>query len=155
MAANKKIIQPIRYSLDDVLENMTFKTNNDKIITKDIITQIEEIAFDGIEKNLCMSIPYLGRLRKSIFQRLMKEEGAGLLKDAKTKLSKEDYIEYRRNLYRSYRIKAKDEDYAKLIIERIIRLNKKKYNQIYSACGKDYADRWIKKIAYLKIIEHD
>lgn len=142
-----------RHSLEDILLYLN-KNEEDTNITRDIISDIEDTAAEGLEKYLCVAIPYIGRIRRSQFRELMKE-GKVLLHDAKKRLSKEDYVEYRINLYRKYRGMATDMDRSKMMIERLIRLNKKQYNKIYSSCGKAYADRWVKKIGYLKIIEHD
>ena len=135
-----------KHSMKDIL---LYLNKNDKETEL-----IKDIAADGLDKNLCISIPYLGRIRKSPFK-LMMNEGKILLHDAKKRLSTEDYIEYRRNLYNRYKDRCRDLDYAKLFFERLLRINKKYYNKLYSNCGKDYADRWLKRLAYLTIIEHD
>lgn len=151
---DKLIVKKItKHSMKDILLYLN-KNDKETELIKDIITQIEDIAADGLNKDLCVSIPYLGRIRKSPF-RLMMNEGRILLHDAKKRLSTEDYIEYRKNLYNKYRDKCRDLDYAKLFFERLLRINKKYYNKLYSNCGKDYADRWLKRLAYLTIIEHD
>lgn len=146
----KKII---KHSQKDILKYLN-KNDKDTKIIKSIITQIEDVAAEGLNNNLCVSIPYLGRIRKSPFK-LMMREGRILLHDAKQKLTKEEYIEYRKNLYKEYRDKCLDLDYTKVYFDRLLRINKKYYNKIYVSCGKQYANLWLKRIAYLRIIEHD
>lgn len=142
-----------KHSIEDILECLN-KNNIDTEITRCIIKDIEDTLEEGLRNNLCVSIPYIGRIRRNEYKEMIsanKEE----LREIKEKVSLEDYKQYRRDLYKSFKTECYNRDKTRIIIDRVLRLNKKKYNQIYSACGKTYADFWLKKIGFLQIVEHD
>lgn len=142
-----------KFKKEDILERL-HKDNTDTEIINSIITNIENTILEGVNKNLCVAIPYMGRVYKDRYREVFKEARI-ILHNAKDNLTKEEYVEYRKSVFQSY-IKRVDKEFkSKQIVERLIRLNKKKYNKLYAACGKTYADTWIKKIAYLQIVEHD
>lgn len=142
-----------KHSMKDILECLG-KNKIDTEITKSIIEDIENTLEKGLNERKCVSIPYIGRIRRSEYKEMIaasREE----LREVKNKVSLEEYKQYRRDLYKSFKEKCRDRDRTRTIIDKVLRLNKKKYNLLYSNCGKAYADMWIKKIGFLQIVEHD
>lgn len=136
----------------DILNDLDFTNNDDVEICKAIITQLESKAAQVLVQGGTISLPYVGRLRKP----LVKEEylkHRNLLKVARSVMNKEDYNQYKRDLYKECVDKIVSEDERQKIKKRLAALNRKQYLQKYKVFGETGATLWITSLMWLKGIE--
>ncbi|MBP3201335.1 MAG: hypothetical protein J6M39_06790 [Lachnospiraceae bacterium] len=136
----------------DILADIDFNSQDDFDICKDIIFQLESKAAEVLKQGNTIALPYVGRLRKP----LVKQEylkNRNLFKVARSVMSKEDYIEYKKDTYRECVAKINSEDNLKKLRRRTIALNRKKYIQKYKLFGAVIANIWIESLLWLKPVE--
>lgn len=136
----------------DILADIDFKTQDDFDICKDIILQLETKSSIVLKDGGTISLPYIGRLRKP----LVKQEyvkNRNLLKVARSVMSREDYVAYKKDLYKECVAKITNADELNKLRRRTIALNRKKYNQKYILFGDRGANLWIESILWFQPIE--
>ena len=126
-------------------------TEVEERIYKNIIKDLEKTAAEGIVNKDAVAIPYIGTFRKSIYTKIKKDKRV-LLRLAKQQMDLNDYKQYRRELYIDIEKEVKEHKKAEYIVHKLIRMNKDKYNILYTNFGKVYADTWIKFIATIKVL---
>ena len=138
--------------LKDILQELNFENDDDVDICKDIITQLETKAATVLAKGGTVALPYVGRLRKPLVKKEM-EKQRHLLKLAYSVMDKEDYKQYRKDLYWECVDKIASEDDKRKIRRKLIAANRKRYLQKYKVFGETGAELWITSLMWLKGIE--
>ena len=135
-----------------VLEDINFHNQDEFDICKDIISCLETKSSQVLAKGETVSLPYIGRLRKPlIIQELYKQKK--LLKVARSVMDKDDYKEYKKEVYQECVSKIVNADNLAKLRRRLITLNKKKYLKKYKVFGEFGAMLWIESLLWLKPIE--
>lgn len=136
----------------DIYDSLGFDNLDDIEICKSIITQLESKAAEVLVQGGTVALPYVGRLRKPLVKQEVNKQ-RHLLKVARSVMDKEDYKQYKKDLYAECVDKIASEDEKRLIKRRLIALNKKRYLQKYKLFGEAGANLWIDSLMWLKGIE--
>lgn len=151
-ADNEYVI--ISKNISDILGEMDFEDEEEKILCESIITNLEKSAAASIREMKTVSLPYIGCLRINPIKRRFRDAKLHLSLMRKN-MSKEDYKNYVRDTYRQFALEQKKIDEEKLIMTRIKRCNKKKYEELYKKLGRNYANMFIYSIRLLAPIDFD
>lgn len=151
-ADNEYVI--ISKNISDILSDMDFEDEEEKILCESIITNLEKSAAASIREMKTVSLPYIGCLRINPIKRRFRDAKLHLSLMRKN-MSKEDYKNYVRDTYRQFALEQKKIDEEKLIMTRIKRCNKKKYEELYKKLGRNYANMFIYSIRLLTPIDFD
>lgn len=136
----------------DIYNSLGFDNLDDVEICKSIITQLESKAAEVLVQGGTVALPYVGRLRKPLVKQEVNKQRR-LLKVARSVMDKEDYKQYKKELYAECVDKIASEDEKRLIKRRLIALNKKQYLQKYKLFGEVGANLWINSLMWLRGIE--
>ena len=136
----------------DIYNTIGFNDFDDIEICKSIITQLESKAAEVLAQGGTIALPYIGRLRKPLVKQELNKQ-RHLLKVARSVMDKEDYKQYKKELYAECVDKIASEDEKRLIKRRLIALNRKRYIQKYKLFGENNANLWIDSLMWLKGIE--
>lgn len=136
----------------DIFDDLGFSNPDDVEICKSIITQLESKSATILVQGGTVALPYIGRLRKPLVRQEINKQ-RHLLKVARSVMNKEDYQQYKKDLYLECVNKIASEDERKKIKKRLIALNKKQYLQKYKNFGETGANLWIDSLMWLKGIE--
>lgn len=139
---------------DDILDDLDFENEEERVICDSIISSLERTASETIREMKVAQLPYIGCLRINPVQR--KFNNAKLhLSAVRKSITKEQYKEHVRSYFIDLQEQQKKEDARKLILTRIRRNNKKKYELYYRMFGRVYAELFIMSIYWLKDVPHD
>jgi hypothetical protein len=144
----------ISKNTDDILNDMDFENEEERILCESIITNLERTAATNIRNMNAVSIPYIGVLRINLVKRKFATSKLHLSLMRKN-MTKEEYKNYVRDTVRGFAKEQKELDEKKLIITRIKRNNKKKYEEYYKKLGSAYANMYIEAIRLLKELPFD
>jgi len=136
----------------DIFNDLGFANSDDIEICKAIITQLESKSAEVLVQGGTIALPYVGRLRKPLVRQEINKQ-RHLLKVARSVMDKEDYHQYKKDLYSECVNKIASEDERKKIKKRLIALNRKQYLQKYKAFGEFGANLWIESLMWLRGIE--
>lgn len=142
----------IRKNSDDIIEELDFENDDDKLICSSIINSMEKCIANNLKDNKCVNIPYIGCVRKNQVVQTIRENKKNF-KLARPHLSKEEYKENVRAYVIDVQEKQKAADREKMKIKRLKSKFKKKYNQLYIGNGISHAELFIRSILWLKPVE--
>lgn len=142
----------IRKDVNDIIEEIDFDTEDDKLICHSIITNMDKYMAKTFKENKCANIPYMGCVRKTIIARTINENKTNF-KLAKTELTKEEYKDHVRSYIYDAKETQKKLDREKLILKKIRSKFNKKYKELYVKLGAAYADLFIKSLSWFQPIE--
>lgn len=143
----------ISRDIDDILTDLHIG-EEDLILTKDIINNIEKTAAEALENNKTVSLPYLGTARKNPIKRKMTEDYAEL-KNARETLTREQFLDYYKNKVTNLKLEQKAKDIEKHTNKINLGINKKKYDELCISIGKAYADAYIYAITHFTEVVFD
>lgn len=138
---------------DDILNELDFDNEEEKILCDSIISNLEKSISDTIRSMKVAQIPFIGCVRINPIKRKLKDSKLHL-RAVRKNLTKEQYKEHVRSFIVDLKIKQKEDDRIKLTFTRIRRNNNKKYETLYKNCGKAYAELFIMSIYWLKEIPY-
>lgn len=138
----------------DIINEMTFANDDDKLLCSAIITNVERMIADSLHKMKTVSIPLIGRVRINPVHKEFVDSKLHLSAIRKG-LTKEQYREHVRSYYTDLIKKNENKDKEKLVLNKLKRINKTKYEYLFKQCGKAYADLYIVAITLLKEIPFD
>ena len=110
---------------DDILNELDFENEEERLLCDSIISNLEKTASDTIHDMKVAQIPFIGCLRINPVKRKLREAKLHLSAIRKN-ISKEQYKEHVRSYIIDLKEQQKKEDALKLIFTRIRRNNKKK-----------------------------
>ena len=141
-------------SRKDILDDMKFESDEDRLFCDSIISNLEKYAADNIRAMNTVSIPYIGCLRINPVKR--KFSNAKLhLSTIRKNMTKEEYKEYVKDIVHEFAQEEDKKEFEKLILTKIRRNNKNKYELLYKTFGKNHAELFIKSIRWLVDIPYD
>lgn len=138
----------------NILNEINFETEDDALIMKSIINSLEKEIVENFKDGKTVSIPYIGCIRKSVFQKRISDRTDEIKENYRT-MTPEEYKEYHRKLFKETAIEVQKQNYIKYRFRRIRSINKKKYDELVFVHGIHYADFWIKSIYWLKDVPFD
>ena len=147
----------IRYeekNTDDIINETYFTKEEDKILCKDIIEHLENMANKGIREDKCVSIPFIGSIRKNIKVKTIRSNLKNI-KVAKTCLNEVDFKFYVKDVIEDKLNDIKIQDKNKYIVNIIKNKNKSKYNKYYKTFGPAYANMFIASLFMMTPIKYD
>lgn len=127
-------------------------TGAPRVKHRSIIQNLERQIADIVRNDGCASIPYIGNVRKhpsiSVTQKYRKE-----LKEARAKLSKEEYRDYVRKLMNEEKAERIDKEQAKAKTYEFRKKVFKPYLKILNKFGETYANLWLYCRRHWTVIE--
>lgn len=138
---------------EDILANIDSK-DFDKVLMESIITNIEKTASEVIKNGKVAQLPSIGCVRKSPVRQAVRSNHENF-REARKKLTKEEYKDHVRGFINDTKNKQKELDRFKIINKKVRSRNKKKYDSYYTKLGKSYAELYILSIIWIKEIPYD
>ena len=138
----------------DILNDMNFEDEDDRYMCYSIINNLEKFASDSIRAMKIVSLPFIGCLRISPVRRKLRDTKLHL-HNIRQAMTKEEYKEYVTGLVKEWNEEQREADTEKLLMTKIKRNNKKKYEELYKKLGRAYANMYIKAIRLLDYVPFD
>ena len=139
---------------DDILNELDFENEEERLLCDSIITNLEKNASETIRDMKVAQLPFIGCVRINPVKRKLREAKLHLSAVRKS-ISKEQYKEHVRSYVIDLKEQQKKEDSLKLIFTRIRSNNKKKYDVYYKRLGRAYAELFIMSIYWLAEVPYD
>ena len=141
-------------SKSDILNELDFKTEEDKLLCESIIDSLENTVYDSVRDGLTVSIPYIGNLRRNPIYESITESKKNF-KAIRACVSKEQYKQHVVEVIIDAKEEQAKKDRLKATLTNIKRINKKKYEKYYMEFGRAYAQLFLTAIYWLKEIPFD
>jgi len=139
--------------INDII-NALDSDEEEKLIIRSAILNLEERASKGISNGDIVSIPSIGICRKKLESEELRKYNKEL-REAKKVLNKEEYKDYARNIYRNIRNKIAKRDFKNKVLNKHKALYRNTYLKYAMQYGKAYADLWIQSLLWFKIVDYD
>lgn len=133
----------------DILNDIDFEHDDDRILCDTIITDIEKTAAKGVLADKIVQLPFLGSMRKSPLRKVVQKNRTNF-KIARTHMTKKEYQEYVGEIMREGKIEIEKEEKEKIRIKKIKSRFRKKYDSYYKNLGAEYANMFIYSMSILK-----
>lgn len=137
----------------DILNDLKLN-DDDKLICRSIIENLEHFAAENIRKLNTVQLPFIGCIRINPVKYKFKHQKLQL-STIRHNTTKEEYKNYVRDTYNELTKEAKEQDKRKLYLTKVKRNNKNKYEILYKNLGKAYANLFIYSITLLEEIPFD
>lgn len=144
----------VEKDFNDIISEIDFKTEEDKILCESIIDHIEHNIANGLKEMKIVQLPYIGTLRIDPIKKQIKEN-KDVFKVARHNMTKHEYKEYVKGYVNDIREKQEQKDSNKLILRKIRINNKKRYEKYYKTLGKSYAEAFIYCISIMTYVPYD
>ena len=92
--------------MDNVLESLDFVNDEERLLCRNIIKNLEINAAKNFAKDLCVDIPYIGKLQKNLLHKAI-VQSFKQLKVARETLTREEYKEFKQELVHKKRNEIK------------------------------------------------
>lgn len=139
---------------NDILNDMDFNNEDERLLCESIITNLEKDAASAIREMKTVSLPFIGCLRINPIKRKLRDAKLHLSLMRKN-MSKDDYKQHVRDIVHEFGQEMDKADTEKLIMTKIRRNNKKHYDELYKKLGRAYAEMFIFSIRVLKEVPFD
>ena len=147
-------LEYIEKSLSDILEDINFKSEDDKLLCKDIIMHLETTAAQEIMNDKCVQLPYIGSVRKNPLKKVLEENRSSFKLAAKV-MSKEQAKEYYASVFQEKKDELREEAYRKAKLKEVRNKYKKQYEQYFTHIGPEYAELFILTRTMFQAVEFD
>lgn len=144
----------VEKDINDILEDLDFDNLDDTLITKDIITHLENTAAEEIQNDKCVQLPFIGSIRKNPLRKVLDENRTAFKLVAKN-LSKEDAKAHYASVFQEKKNELRREDYRKAKIREVRNKNKTKYEQYFTHLGPAYANMYLHAILMMRMVEYN
>lgn len=139
---------------NDILNDMDFVDEDERLLCESIITNLEKYAAASIRDMKIVSLPFIGCVRINPIKRRLRDAKLHLSLIRKN-MSKADYKQYVKDIVDEFGEEMSKADTEKLIITKIRRNNKKHYDEYYKKLGRAYAEMFIYSIRLLDEVPFD
>lgn len=139
---------------EDIINELDFKTEEDKRLCIDIIDSLGLSIANTIRQQKVAQIPLIGCVRINPVRKKF-NESRKTFSAIRNNTTKEGYRQYIKDFIGELKEKQKEKDEYKLIITRIKKVNKKKYDYLARNLGRAYAELFIMSIYWLKEVPFD
>lgn len=140
--------------IDDILNDMSFETNEDRERTEYIIKDMEKSFYDSFISGKCVQIPFIGCIRFNGITYYMHSIHKRL-KVIRSYLSKSEFLSYTKDIVTEYKKNEAERDRIKVYFKKIKAANKKKYKKLIETIGISYANMYLYSIFLLKEVPYD
>lgn len=138
----------------DILSEIDFNSEDDKLVCESIIDSLENTVFDSVKNGLTVSIPFIGCLRKDPIKEVI-QANKEQFKNVRKISDKTKYKQYVSDFISNAKDEQKNKDRIKFVTNKIRQKNKKKYEEYYIKLGRSYAELFLKSIFWLEDIPFD
>lgn len=138
---------------NDILDELSFENEDERLICDSIIDNLELTAAEGIKNMKVAQLPFIGCVRINPVKHALKDFSLNF-KTARQHMTKSEYKDHVRSYVNDLQDKQKEKDRQQWIITRTKRKNKKKYEELYKRLGKSYAELFIQSIIWLKEVPY-
>lgn len=139
---------------NDILNDMDFVDEDERLLCESIITNLEKYAAASIKDMKIVSLPFIGCVRINPIKRKLRDAKLHLSLIRKN-MSKTDYKQYVKDIVDEFGEEMSKADTEKLIMTKIRSNNKKRYDEYYKKLGRAYAEMFIYSIRLLKEVPFD
>lgn len=143
----------ISKDINDILNDMDFNDEDECLLCESIITNLEKDAASAIREMKTVSLPFIGCLRINPIKRKLRDAKLHLSLMRKN-MSKDDYKQHVKDIVHEFGQEMDKADAEKLIMTKIRRNNKKRYDELYKKLGRAYAEMFIFSIRGLKEVPY-
>jgi DNA repair ATPase RecN len=140
---------------DDILNSITFDDEDYRIITKDIINEVERAASIAIIDEKCASVPFIGCIRKNLVSLNITRNHTNELKFARERMSADEFQDYRKEIVHEEWVKDRDNNNKKRKFTSTKNNNRYKYNKLCNSIGIAYANMFVRSITMLDYVPFD
>ena len=140
-------------NMNNILDDMNIN-EKERIITKNIILDLESQIGDIIFNDGKASIPFIGTINKP-YKAIVARKYAKEFSEARKRMTKEEYMDYVRNIMKKEK-KAIEENHARAA--RFAEFRNKRfrlYTKLYDRHGEEYANLWLFFKGYGNIVHFD
>lgn len=138
----------------DILNEIKFNNEEERLLCDSIITDIEKTAASAIIHNKSAQLPLMGVMRKSPLKAVVNKNRPNF-SVARTHMTKQQYKEYVGEIMSEAKIEIEKEDKAKARIRKIKSKHKKQYDEYYKQLGQAYATMFIYSFTIFKEVPFD
>ena len=138
--------------INDILNDIHFETEDDKLLMKDIISNLESVVAEEIKNGKCVQIPYIGSLRKNPLKETLEKNRTNFRIAAKS-LSKEGFKEHCSLVFKKKKDELRIQDYEKAKLKQIRKRHQKEFEQLYIDIGPAYANMYIFSKTLMKAVD--
>lgn len=147
-------IEYVEQTTDDILDNLDFNTDEEKLLCKDIILHLETTAAEEIKNNKCVQLPFIGSLRKNPLKQVVEDNRANFRKIARTNSKEEAKIKFAA-VFKAKKDELRKEDYYKAKLKEVRNRNKTRYEQYFTHIGPAYAQMFLVSRLNFTMVEFD
>lgn len=145
-------LEYVEKSTNDILDDIGFESEIDRLLCKDIVQHLENTAAEEILNNKCIQIPFIGCLRKNPLKQVLEDNRKNFRIIAQN-YSKEERKEKYAEVFRNKKAELRKEDYYKARIKKLRRKYKTKYEQYFTHVGPAYAEMFIASRLNFSMVE--
>lgn len=138
---------------NDILNDMDFNNEDERLICESIINNLEKDAAAGIRDMKVVQLPFIGCIRINPIKRKLRDAKLHLSLMRKN-MSKAEYKQHVKDIVHEFGKEMSKADAEKLLMTKIRRNNKKKYDEYYKKLGRAYAEMFIYSIRVLKEVPY-
>lgn len=138
--------------VNDILNDIHFETEDDKLLMKDIISNLESVVAKEVKNGKCVQIPYIGSLRKNPLKETLEKNRTNFRIAAKS-LSKEGFKEHCSLVFKKKKDELRIRDYEKAKLKQIRKRHQKEFEQLYVEIGSAYANMYIFSKTLMRAVE--
>lgn len=138
---------------EDVIKTIDVNIT-DKDIALELIAKLERDAAQYISGGVWCSIPYIGNIKRKD-AKIAYDENSELFQDAKDKLSKNDFIVFRKNVIKEAIKDKKRSRFESYLLSKIINRNYSHYNKLVKVYSIRYAKLHYYLLLNLTIVRYD
>lgn len=140
--------------IDDIINDINFEDKYESDKCRFIIEHLEDNIAKELKNKKAVSLPFVGVIRYNLIAGAMQKHYTEL-RLARRNMTKDDYIDYFRNIYINEKDKINSESIKIKKLKLIRKANRKKYLNYIFKFGKYYADTYIYTLSLLKEIPFD
>lgn len=140
--------------IDNILEDVGFVTDDDKVLCRSIIDSLEKEAAEQLLAGKCISLPYIGNIRRSPIKMAMISHYKEF-KQKRNELSKPDYIAYCRDVMYKEKRRIQNEEVHKRKMNTLKKKHLKLWLDKQTSMGDAYANLWLIAFKNWTVIEFD
>lgn len=133
----------------DILNELDFKSEEEKALCDSIISGIERMAAKEIRNMNIVQLPLIGCVRINPIKKEFSNNKTNLSVVRKS-ITKQQYKDHVRSYIYHIKNQQQEKDREKLALFRIRKNNKKRYEKLFKLCGRCHAELFIKSVYWLK-----
>lgn len=143
----------ITKNMNDIVDE-AFKSDEERLLAKSIIDNLEHDAVEGIKSGQTIKIPSIGNYRYNPIKKHIRDHYKDF-KEAKKSMSKEEYREYVGGTVDYWKEQIRLDDMDKVKNRKLKWRYRKKYNTLCKKHGFLFANLWFHFLYNVKMVEYD